>query len=129
VIRSTAHERREALPAQAPDAPDEPQEARQDDRDPHAVSPVAEQAQEHAGDDRERMLGGIAVALEDRLVQIEDLAAPQQRVVRVVVRVRRIDEEPDRESHAEQHEGAERDGVGVHRAKAFQTVRGHVARG
>ena len=61
---------------------------------------------------------GTAEALEERRLQVEHLAAPQQRVVGVVVRVGGEDEEPDEEAHAQHGEGdlGERVGAGTARA-------------
>ena len=50
------------------------------------------------------MLGRHAEALEHRRRAVEHLAAPQQRVVGVVVGVRRIEEEADGDGHAEHAE-------------------------
>ena len=63
--------------------------------DPDAVAALAQQRQQRARGDRERMLGRHAETLEERGLQVEHLAAPQQRVVGVVVRVRREDEKAD----------------------------------
>ena len=65
---------------------------------------AAEQLQQRAGGDRQRVLGRVAEAVEDERVAVQQVAPPQQRVVGVVDRVRREDEEADREAHAEQRE-------------------------
>ena len=97
-----AHERREGDLAEPVDAPDQPQEGREDHRDPQPVAALAEQRQQRAGGDRQRMLGRHPEALEARLREVEHLLAPQQRVVRVVVGIGRVDEEPDGEGQAQQ---------------------------
>ena len=79
--------------------------------DHDAVGDVAERHQQRAERDRQRMLGRRPVGLEGQLVEAEQLAAPQQRVVRVVVRIGRVgDEEDDRREHEHAEADALHDG-------------------
>jgi hypothetical protein len=64
------------------------------------------------------VLGRYAEALEPGLREVEDLLPPQERVVRVVVGVGGVDEEPHREAEAEHAERDAGDRVGVERADA-----------
>ena len=102
--RDHPDERREGELAEPVDPPHHQQEAHERHADPHAVAGLPQQAQQRAGDDRERMLGRHPEALEHRLGAVEHLPPPQQRVVGVVVRIGRVDEEPDREAEAQQRE-------------------------
>ena len=106
-----ADQRRERDPAEAVDPPHQPQVGGERHRHPDAVADLPQQRQQRARRDRQRVLGGDAEALEERGLRVEHLAAPQQRVVRVVVRVRGIDQEADEEARAEHAEGDLRDGV------------------
>ena len=74
---------------------------------------LPEQAQRGAGDDRQRVLGGDAEALERGCLEVEHLAPPQQRVVGVVVGIGGVDEEAHQAADAEQREGGLREAIGT----------------
>ena len=87
-----ADERRERGLAEGVHACDEHDERAHGAGDHDAIGAVSERRQQRAEGDRQRMLGRRAVGGERQVVQAQQLAAPQQRVVGVVVRIRRVDE-------------------------------------
>ena len=101
-----ADERRERRRRQAVQAGGEHDERRQGAPDHDPVGRIADDREQHPEGDGERMLGRRAVAVEGRLDPVQQLAAPQQGVVAVVVGIGRVEQEPD---HGAQREGDERE--------------------
>ena len=101
-----ADERPERGCRQAVQAGGEHDERRQRRADHDPVGRIADDREHHPEGDGERMLGRRAVAVEGRLDPVQQLAPPQQGVVAVVVRIGRVDEEPD---HGAQREDDQRE--------------------
>jgi hypothetical protein len=98
-------ERPERGPREAVQAGGEDDERGQRGADHDAIGGIAHDRQQRPEGDGERVLRRRAVAVEGRLDPVEQLAAPQQRVVAVVVGIGRVDQEPDQRA---QREGRER---------------------
>jgi hypothetical protein len=103
-------ERGERLARELVDADDERDEREDAQRDPQALGGVAERGDHAAHQRGQRMGRRRPVGLVHRHRAVERLARPEHRVVRVVVRVRRIDQEADQRSEHEQAEGDPRPG-------------------
>src|SRR5215218_7218633 len=125
---------RAAAPALGLERGGEDDERRQRGADHDPVGVVAHQREQRPERDRERVLGRRAVGVEARQRPLQRLAAPQQRVVRVVVRERREDDEPgDRaEDESGQRERGPRDrpapargGLVVARSRPGERRAGH----
>ena len=100
--------------ATEPVEPDQQHHHREDaDRDPDAIAHLTQQREHPADEVRERMFGRRQVRVEGRRLEMHDLAAPEERVDRVVVRVGREQEEP---THRDQ--GQQRDAAAFERGKA-----------
>ena len=105
-------ERRERLAPQPVDPGDERDERRDAEEDPDPLRDVAERREHRADPDGQRMRRRRAVRVVGWELPVEQLTAPEQRVVRVVVRVRREREEAPDGPGAEDQEGDPRPPVG-----------------
>ncbi len=134
-----ADERGERRAPEAVEPDDEHHEAREREEDQHAVPPIPQERDQRAEDHGQRMLRRRAVGVERRQVTVQQFAAPEQRIGRVVVRVRRVHERPhddDQDEGAEQQrrpidgahprESGARDGVGTCRPIVRHTERASV---
>ncbi len=83
----------------------QPDEGQHADREQHAVAAFADRRQRDAQGDPQRVLRRRAVRVEGRQPAVEDLPSPQQRVERVVVRIRREGEEARQRGGRQQREG------------------------
>ncbi len=123
-----ADERREGGLAERVDGGDERQEREHAEGDHDAVRAVAERRQQRAEGDRQRVLGRRAVGGEGERVQADELAPPQQRVVRVVVGIRRVDEEADQRGERQRAHGDAFEHGDADRGQATAPRRGSLGR-
>ena len=96
-----ADERREGGLGERVDGGHEREEREHGGGDHDAVGAVAQRRQQRAEGDRQRVLGRRPVGGERQRVEADELASPQQRVVGVVVRIRRVDEVADERDERE----------------------------
>ena len=99
--RDRSDQRRERGLAELVEAEDERDERRDGQRDEEPIRPVPGEREDRPDRDGQRVLGRRAVGLERERLEAEQLAAPDQAVDGVVVRIRRVQQEATERAQAD----------------------------